>query len=208
MSLHPQLLHYVTRDEADATCTSTGTTGEWNAASGKLRRLAGVVRRSVGLGRRYGRGLDQLRERLGDAGPRRLRGRRHPAGRDEHLVRGRPGRMGRSPGAPQGSSPNANDWIDTDASGFPVGASITTPDSILMGLRDRGYLDSRGAQRRDGPGDGITCSAVTTLRPRGSRVLALTRRRGRRRSPRGESRSRRSAIPRAARPCAHRRSVR
>ena len=37
-------------------------------------------------------------------------------------------------GPPAGSGPNANNWIRTDAAGFPVGASISTPDSILMGF--------------------------------------------------------------------------
>jgi hypothetical protein len=37
-------------------------------------------------------------------------------------------------GPPEGSGPNANNWIQTTSSGFPVGASITTPDSILMGF--------------------------------------------------------------------------
>ena len=37
-------------------------------------------------------------------------------------------------GSPAGSGPNANDWIRTDASGFPVGATISTPDSLLFGF--------------------------------------------------------------------------
>jgi hypothetical protein len=37
-------------------------------------------------------------------------------------------------GPPEGSGPNANNWTVTDASGFPVGASITTPNSLLMGF--------------------------------------------------------------------------
>ena len=36
-------------------------------------------------------------------------------------------------GPPAGSGANANNWEITDAGGFPVGASITTPKSILMG---------------------------------------------------------------------------
>ena len=36
-------------------------------------------------------------------------------------------------GPPEGSGPNANNWVVTDPAGFPVGASITTPSSILMG---------------------------------------------------------------------------
>jgi hypothetical protein len=37
-------------------------------------------------------------------------------------------------GQPADSGPNANNWIRTDAAGFPVGSSISTPDSILMGF--------------------------------------------------------------------------
>ena len=37
-------------------------------------------------------------------------------------------------GQPADSGPNANNWIRTDASGFPVGASISTPDSLLFGF--------------------------------------------------------------------------
>ena len=38
------------------------------------------------------------------------------------------------PGAPSGSATNANDWTATDAGGFPVGAGITTPNSLLLGF--------------------------------------------------------------------------
>ncbi len=37
-------------------------------------------------------------------------------------------------GAPTGSAANGNDWLLTDASGFPVGAAISTPDSLLLGF--------------------------------------------------------------------------
>ncbi len=36
-------------------------------------------------------------------------------------------------GPPPGSGANANNFEVTDAGGFPVGASITTPKSILSG---------------------------------------------------------------------------
>jgi hypothetical protein len=36
-------------------------------------------------------------------------------------------------GPPAGSGPNANNWEITDAGGFPVGAAITTPKSLLFG---------------------------------------------------------------------------
>ncbi len=37
-------------------------------------------------------------------------------------------------GAPAGSGPNGNDFIRTDASGFPVGNAIATPDTLLLGF--------------------------------------------------------------------------
>ena len=37
-------------------------------------------------------------------------------------------------GAPAGSAANGNDWVVTDAGGFPVGAAISTPDSVLLGF--------------------------------------------------------------------------
>ena len=41
---------------------------------------------------------------------------------------------GWAPGQPDTSGTNANNWIRTDDSGFPVGASISTPDSLLFGF--------------------------------------------------------------------------
>ncbi len=50
-------------------------------------------------------------------------------------------------GPPEGSGVNANDWEVTDASGFPVGATITTPRSLLMGYGFEGIAsqESRNA---------------------------------------------------------------
>jgi hypothetical protein len=50
-------------------------------------------------------------------------------------------------GPPQGSAPNANNWIRTDASGFPVGAAISTPDSLLMGFGFEG-ISTRDTRKR------------------------------------------------------------
>ena len=41
---------------------------------------------------------------------------------------------GWTPGQPDSSGTNANNWLRTDASGFPVGATISTPDSLLFGF--------------------------------------------------------------------------
>jgi hypothetical protein len=43
-------------------------------------------------------------------------------------------------GQPEGSAPNANDFIRTDASGFPVGNAIATPRSLLLGFGLEGVL--------------------------------------------------------------------
>ena len=48
-------------------------------------------------------------------------------------------------GPPEGSGPNANNFIRTDASGFPVGAAITTPHSLLVGFGFEGI--STAAER-------------------------------------------------------------
>jgi hypothetical protein len=48
-------------------------------------------------------------------------------------------------GPPEGSGANANNWEITDAGGFPVGAAITTPRSLLFGFGFEGI--STAAQR-------------------------------------------------------------
>ena len=53
-------------------------------------------------------------------------------------------------GPPAGSAPNANNFIRTDAAGFPVGNAIATPHSLLLGSTG-GRLDCRRTQRSDGP---------------------------------------------------------
>ena len=50
------------------------------------------------------------------------------------VVRGRPGRLDGLRAAARQRRRTANNWMRTDASGFPVGASITTPRSMLMGF--------------------------------------------------------------------------
>jgi hypothetical protein len=50
-------------------------------------------------------------------------------------------------GPPEGSAPNANDFIRTDASGFPVGNAIATPRSLLLGFGIEGV--SSAGERND-----------------------------------------------------------
>ena len=48
-------------------------------------------------------------------------------------------------GPPAGSGPNANNWTRTTAAGFPVGSSITTGNSLLLGF---GLEGVNGAEAR------------------------------------------------------------
>ena len=95
--LHPHLDHYQTLVAGSpVTCTPTGTTGTLECRDRRLPRLAGVEGRPRAVRGRAGRDLDRLRQRLGDAGPRRLPRRHHAPERLLDLVRGRGhGRLGR-----------------------------------------------------------------------------------------------------------------
>ena len=131
--LHPWLDHYQTFNRAAGTCTATGTTGVWNAASGNsagwqqwrinLNAYAGkTVEISIAYASDWA--VQQLGVFLDDV--------TLPDGTSTSFEAGLDGWQVTGP--PDGSGPNANNWIRTDAAGFPVGASISTPDSILMGF--------------------------------------------------------------------------
>ncbi len=131
--LHPWLDHYQTFNAATATCTATGTSGVWNAASGNS---AGWVQWSVNLNAWAGRTVeisiayatDWAVQNLGVF----LDDVTLPDGTSTSFEAGLDGWQ--ITGPPAGSGPNANNWTRTDAAGFPVGSSISTPDSILMGF--------------------------------------------------------------------------
>jgi hypothetical protein len=131
--LHPWLDHYQTFNEEAGTCTPTGTTGSWNAASGNsagwqqwridLDAYAGkTVEISIAYASDWA--VQQLGVFLDDVTLPDGSSTSFEAGFDEWRVTG----------PPAGSGPNANNFIRTDATGFPVGSSISTPDSILMGF--------------------------------------------------------------------------
>jgi hypothetical protein len=131
--LHPQLDHYQTFDEATETCTPTGTSGVWHAASGSS---AGWQEWSVDLAQWAGAEVELSITYASDWGTQNLGAFvddvTYPDGTTTSFETGLDGWT--MPGTPAGSSPNANDWVATDASGFPVGATISTPDSLLMGF--------------------------------------------------------------------------
>jgi hypothetical protein len=130
--LHPHLDHYQTLN-ADGTCSPTGTTGEWHAASGNS---GGWQEWSIDLSQWSGQTVEVSIAYASDWAIQNLGAFIDdvtlPDGTTTSFETGLDGWTVTGP--PEGSGPNANDWIVTDAAGFPVGASITTEDSILMGF--------------------------------------------------------------------------
>ena len=132
-ALHPFLDHYQTLN-ADNTCSPTGTTGSWNAASGSsggwgqwsvdLSAYAGTqVEVSIAYVSDWsiqglGTFVDDIVVSTGDGTTS------FETGMDGWTVTG----------PPAGSPPNSNDFTRTNAGGFPEGAAITTEDTIYFGF--------------------------------------------------------------------------
>jgi hypothetical protein len=130
-TLHPQLDHYQTFDGTSA-CTATGTTGVWNAASGNS---AGWEQWRIDLDAYAGSTVEISIAYVSDWAVQNL----GVFVDDVTLPDGTSTSFetaldGWTPGQPASSGTNANNWIRTDASGFPVGATISTPDSLLYGF--------------------------------------------------------------------------
>jgi hypothetical protein len=130
-TLHPHLDHYQTR-AADSTCTPTGTTGQWNAATGNS---GGWQQWRIDLSAYAGKTVEISVAYISDWGTQNLGvfldDFAWPGGSTS--FEGTDTGGWQITGPPEGSGANANNWEITDAGGFPVGASITTPKTILMG---------------------------------------------------------------------------
>jgi hypothetical protein len=141
--LHPFLEHYQTLN-ADGTCSPTGTSGQWNAASGNSN---GWQQWTIDLGRYAGETVQISIAYVSDWATQGLGvfidDVTLPDGTSTSFETGLDGWTVSGP--PEGSGANANDFEVTTAGGFPVGASITTPDSILMGYGVEGI--STAAER-------------------------------------------------------------
>jgi hypothetical protein len=132
VTLHPQLAHYQTWDGANA-CTGTGSTGAWNAASGNSAGwqewridLTGYAGQTVEISIAYAsdwavQGIGVFVDDI-----------TLPDGTTTSFETGLDGWA--ITGSPEGSAPNVNDFIRTDASGFPVGNAIATPHSLMLGF--------------------------------------------------------------------------
>ena len=129
----------------------------------RLRRLAAVAGRPRRLRRQPGRDLDLLRQRLGHAGPRRLR-RRHracPTARSTsfegcgHAAAGRHRAAARQRAQPEQLRPARPRPASRRA------PTVTTEDTLYMGFGFEGITGADTPRRRHGPGDGSPARPVT-----------------------------------------------
>ena len=142
--LHPFIDHYQTLN--GDTCTSTGTTGSWNAASGNSGGwqqwtvdLAAYAGQQVEISISYtsdwatqglGTFVDDITTTTGEGATS------FETGMDGWAVTG----------PPAGSAPNPNNFIRTTAAGFPEAAVVATPNTLYMGF---GFEGITGAAARN-----------------------------------------------------------
>lgn len=143
--LHPQLAHYQTWDGVNA-CTSTGTTGSWNAATGNS---GGWQQWQVDLSAWAGKTVEVSIAYASDWATQGVGAFVDDVTLPDGSTQSFESDLGgwTVSGPPPGSAVNANDWVRTDAGSFPVGASITTPDTVLMGYGVEGitFKDQQAA---------------------------------------------------------------
>jgi hypothetical protein len=131
--LHPQLDHYQTLN-ADGTCSPTGTTGSWNAASGDS---AGWQQWHVDLSAYAGKQVEVSIAYASDWSTQLL-----GTFVDDIVVSTGEGSTSfetdlggwQVTGAPTGSAPNANDFERTGAGTSPEGAVVETSDTLYLGF--------------------------------------------------------------------------
>lgn len=138
--LHPQLDHYQTLN--GGACDPTGTTGEWNAASGNS---GGWQEWEVDLGAFAGGQVEVSLSYASDWSTQGL----GVFFDDLEVSTGEGSTSFESDlggweltGPPEGSAPNPNTFIRTTAGGFPEGAVISTPGSLLAGFGFEGITDA------------------------------------------------------------------
>ena len=145
-TLHPHLDHYQTFvDGTPDTCTGTGTTGVWNAASGNS---GGWVQWRIDLSAYRGQTVEISIAYVSDWAVQNLGVFLDDVTLPDGTTTSFETDLGGwAVGQPATSGANANTWVRTDASGFPVGATISTPDSLLFGFGFEGIStqDSRNA---------------------------------------------------------------
>jgi hypothetical protein len=130
--IHPQLAHYQTLN-SDGTCSPSGTTGSWNAASGNS---GGWQQWSVDLSSFAGKQVELSISYASDWSSQGLGvfidDATASTGESTSFEDGLGGWA--VPGPPPGSAPATNDFAPTTAAGFPEGATVTTPDTVYAGF--------------------------------------------------------------------------
>ena len=131
-TLHPQLDHYQTQSGTSA-CEPTGTTGVWNAASGNS---GGWQQWSVDLSAYAGQSVEVSIAYASDWATQGIGVFLDDIVLPDGTTTSFETDLGgwQVTGPPDGSGANANNFIQTDASGFPVGNTIVTPRSLLLGF--------------------------------------------------------------------------
>jgi hypothetical protein len=131
--LHPHLAHYQTLNADGITCSPTGTTGSWNAASGNS---GGWEQWSVDLSAYAGKQVELSISYASDWSSQRLGvfldDTTASTGESTSFEDGLGGWA--VPGPPPGSAPATNDFAPTTAAGFPEGATVTTLDTVYAGF--------------------------------------------------------------------------
>ncbi|SEF18511.1 M14 family metallopeptidase [Jiangella alba] len=140
-TLHPRLEHYQTVVDG-TTCLPTGTTGAWNAASGNS---GGWQEWSIDLTPYAGGDVDLSISYASDWAVQGL-----GVFVDDITVSTGDGDTSfetdlggwEVPGPPEGSAPNANDFLRTTAGGFPEAAVTATPGTLYAGFGLEGIEDA------------------------------------------------------------------
>jgi len=146
-TLHPFLDHYQTQT-GQTTCSPSGTSGDWWAASGNS---GGWQQWTVDLGAFQGQDVEVFISYASDWATQGL-----GAFVDDVVVSTGEGSTSfegsdtggwAASGPPPGTAPNANDWTITTSAGFPEGAAVKTDRTIYLGYGLEGVTgaDSRAA---------------------------------------------------------------
>jgi hypothetical protein len=143
--LHPFLDHYQTLN-ADNTCSPSGTTGAWNAATGNS---GGWQQWTVDLGAYAGQQVEVSIAYVSDWAVQGLGTfvddiTVSSEGTTASFETGMDGWAVTGP--PAGSSPNPNNFVRTTAGGFPEAAVVATADTLYMGF---GFEGITGAATRN-----------------------------------------------------------
>jgi hypothetical protein len=129
--LHPQLDHYQTL--TNGTCSATGSTGSWNAATGNS---GGWQEWDIDLSAYAGGQAEVSISYLSDWSTQGLGVFVDDITEPDGSTTSFEGDLGgwTVAGPPPGSGPNSSDWTRTDAGGFPEGAVVRTDRSLLFGF--------------------------------------------------------------------------